>query len=355
MAILKTYMFQAHHNIYKKVRQPDDTAREVRVETAMPEGGTDEETGILFFISGYGATVDSHVFQKMRKEFCDQYHVITAQCDYFGSKYLKPELNELIKLVHSLGRLPEPEKETTGYRNEISESEDEFNDMGMMQALDCVDALLGLIYELKAQDVSFNTKKIILFGSSHGAYVAHLVNVICPGLVSCIIDISSYLSPFYMNKNRLYLDPELGIKVGVEYFVKSHPQYRYSEKLYDLRFLYQNMENTCKIIAFQGTEDWMVDAKEKEQFISKLQNAELMMIGTEDVDGVLCKSADHGLDMDFFVLFQMMMPLLSNLLRQKSSTIELQNTVFLGGGEDGEPHIRLSYETGLPQLIDISK
>ena len=76
----------------------------------------------------------------------------------------------------------------------------------------------------------------------------------------------------------------------------------------------------------------MVDAQEKAQFISQVQNAELMMIGAEDVDGVLCKSADHGLDMDFFVLFQMMMPLISKLLRQKSSTIELQNTVFLGGG-----------------------
>lgn len=77
----------------------------------------------------------------------------------------------------------------------------------------------------------------------------------------------------------------------------------------------------------------MVDAQEKEQFISQVQNAELMMIGTEDVDGVLCKSAGHGLDMDFFVLFQMMMPLISKLLREKSSTIELQNTVFLGGGK----------------------
>ncbi len=353
MAILKTYRFLGHRNIYKTGDAPESN-REIRVEAGIPEGGTNDETGILFFISGYGATLDSHVFQKMRKEFCDQYNVITVQCEHFGSKYLKPELNDTIKLLHLLGRLPELEEESV-YRNELSECEDEFNDMGMMQALDCVCALLGLFYELKVQDVSFNTKKVILFGSSHGAYVAHLVNVICPGLVSCMMDISSYLTPFYMEENRFYWDTDLGIKVGVEYFIKSHPQYRYHEKLYDLRFLYQKIENTCKIITFHGTEDWMVDAQEKAQFISQVQNAELMMIGTEDVDGVLCKSAGHGLDMDFFVLFQMMMPLISKLLRQKSSIIELQNTVFLGGGGDGEPYIRLSYETGLPQLIDISK
>ena len=355
MAILKTYVFQAHNNIYIKAQQPDETAREVRVEAAMPEVGTNEETGILVFISGYGATVDSHVFQKMRKEFCDRYNVITVQCDYFGSQYLKPELNEMIKLLHSLGRLPELENERQGFMNEISETEDEFNDMGIMQALDHVSSLLSLFDELRANDIIFNTKKIILFGSSHGGYLSYLVNAICPGLVSCIIDISSYLVPYYMENNRLYRDPELDVKVGVEYFIKTHPAYRYHEKLYDLRFLYQKIENTCKIIAFQGTEDWMVDAQEKAQFISQVQNAELMMIGAEDVDGVLCKSADHGLDMDFFVLFQMMMPLISKLLRQKSSTIELQNTVFLGGGKDGEAYIRLSYETGLPQLIDISK
>ena len=343
-----------HRNIYKTGDAPESD-REIRVEAAIPECGTNDETGILFFISGYGATLDSHVFQRMRKEFCDQYNVITAKGDYFGSKYLKPELNELIKLLHSLGRLPELENERQGFVNEISETEDEFNDMGIMQALDHVSSLLCLIEELRADDIIFNTKKIILFGSSHGGYLSYLVNAICPGLVSCIIDISSYLIPYYIENNRLYRDPELDVKVGVEYFIKTHPAYRYHEKLYDLRFLYQSMENTCKIIAFQGTEDWMVDAQEKARFISQVQNAELMMIGAEDVDGVLCKSANHGLDMDFFVLFEMMMPLISKLLRQKSSTIELQNTVFLGGGEDGEPYIRLSYETGLPQLIDISK
>lgn len=354
MAILKTYRFLGHRNIYKTGDAPESN-REIRVEAGIPEGGTNDETGILFFISGYGATLDSHVFQKMRKEFCDQYNVITVQCEHFGSKYLKPELNDTIKLLHLLGRLPELENERQGFMNEISETEDEFNDMGIMQALDHVSSLLSLFDELRANDIIFNTKKIILFGSSHGGYLSYLVNAICPGLVSCIIDISSYLVPYYMENNRLYRDPELDVKVGVEYFIKTHPAYRYHEKLYDLRFLYQKIENTCKIIAFQGTEDWMVDAQEKAQFISQVQNAELMMIGAEDVDGVLCKSADHGLDMDFFVLFQMMMPLISKLLRQKSSIIELQNTVFLGGGEDGEPYIRLSYETGLPQLIDISK
>ena len=39
---------------------------------------------------------------------------------------------------------------------------------------------------------------------------------------------------------------------------------RYNEKLYSLPFLYKNRKNMCKIIAMQGTEDWMVDAENKE-------------------------------------------------------------------------------------------
>lgn len=304
MAILKTYIFKAHNNIYKKVEQPNYTVRDVRVETGMPESGTNEDTGILFFISGYGATVDSHVFQRMRKEFCEQYNMITAQCDYFGSKYMKPELNGELRHLFLMGKLPKLEEEMLGYRNEISESEDEFNDMGIMQALDHVSSILCLMHELKSNHIIFNTKKIILFGSSHGGYLAYLVNAICPGLVSSIIDISSYLIPYYIQNNRGYRDPELGVKVGVEYFLKIHPEYRYNEKLYDLRFLYQKIEDACSIIAFQGTEDQMVDADEKVQFISQLQNAEIILIGREDVDGVLYKNADHGLGMDFFSYFK---------------------------------------------------
>lgn len=351
MAILKTYIFKAHNNIYKKVEQPNYTVRDVRVEMGMPESGTNEDTGILFFISGYGATVDSHVFQRMRKEFCEQYNMITAQCDYFGSKYMKTELNETLKYLFLKGKLPELKEKA--YRNEISETEDEFNDMGIMQALDCVSSVLCLINELKSNHIIFNTKKIIFFGSSHGAYLAYLVNAICPGLVSSIIDISSYLIPYYIKNNRLYKDLEFGVEAGIEYFLKIHPEYRYNEKLYDLRFLYEKIENTCKIIAFQGTEDWMVDADEKVQFISQLQNAEIMLIGREDVDGFLCKNADHGLGMDFFELFQMMMPLLEKILRQKSYDIELKKEILLGSEDN--IHIKISYEKGLPELINITK
>ena len=70
--------------------------------------------------------------------------------------------------------------------------------------------------------------------------------------------------------------------------------YQYNEKLYDLSFLYQSIENRCKIIALQGTEDWMVSAEEKEAWISNLENAQLLMIHPDEVDGVLCKNADHG-------------------------------------------------------------
>ncbi|WP_432653620.1 DUF2920 family protein [Roseburia inulinivorans] len=48
----------------------------------------------------------------------------------------------------------------------------------------------------------FNTNKIILFGTSHGVYLAHLANVICPDLYTVMIDISCYLTPYYMYHNR---------------------------------------------------------------------------------------------------------------------------------------------------------
>ena len=72
-------------------------------------------------------------------------------------------------------------------------------------------------------------------------------------------------------------------------------KYRYNDNLYNLSFLYQNIKNKCKIIALQGTDDWMVDVNEKDKFISQLDNAQLLIIHPDEVDGVLCKNADHGL------------------------------------------------------------
>ena len=138
--------------------------------------------------------------------------------------------------------------------------------------------------------------------------------------------------------------------VKLKYFLYQHPEYRYHKDLYDLRFLYKNRKNTCKIIAFQGMDDWMVDYREREAFIREVDSAELMLIDIDDVDGLLCRNAGHSLEMNFFVLFQMLMPMLNSILREQDDEVELEKEIVLG---DEHAFMKISYESGLPRLMEL--
>lgn len=314
MAVLETHIFKAHNNIY--IEQPEENyrTREIRTEMVFPDC-VNENTGMLVLIPGYGGNIDSHVFRKMREVFAEQYNLITVQCDYFGNKFMDVKQPEEMKLIATMENIVNAE---IYYKVEDFETVEEFNDMGIMQAIDIVSSTICAIYEIIRKGYVFNTNKIILFGTSHGAYLAHLANIICPTLYTGLIDVSSYIKPYYMKKARnltLYAERIKWTNI-YRYLIMKDKSYQYNEKLYDLSFLYQFIENRCKIIALQGTEDWMVSAEEKEAWISNLENAQLLMIHPDEVDGVLCKNANHGLGLDFFELFKILMPSLDNIIGQ---------------------------------------
>lgn len=340
----------AHNNIYKEGWIENNYGqRKIHMEFALPDNGTDENTGLLILIPGYGEMADPAVFDNMMNGFPDLYNLIVLQCDYFGSKYMDGRMPaDLQKMVEH----PDFLKGEFVWKKSSMETEEEFNDMGLMQALDIVNASLSCIYYLKQEDMAVNTNKIILFGSCHGGYLAHLANIICPGLFKGMIDISSELKPYYRNGNRRTLDfsgRNFKAVMPVEMFLSRHPELQYDRQLYDLRDLYGQADNQCKIIALHGEADKSVDFRDKEEFIRQLgENASFMLISRSEVDGILCKNVGHGLGMDFFVLFEMLMPLMDQLLRGKDSHIHLQENVIIG---KQKKLLEITYKKGFPEIL----
>lgn len=336
---------EAHRNIYTE----NSEKRELYIEIGLPgEGQTDTDTGMLILIPGYGGDMNSNIFRKMRETFCDEYNLVVMQCDYFGNRYMDAKLPE------NVGEFLADDSFLKGhvmYLRKTKESIEEFNDMGMMQALDIVNATLETLDYLEKNRMRLNWDRIILFGTSHGAYLAHLCNLICPKLYTNLIDISAYLKPTYLSEKRgdIVQRGNVRIILIIEQFINAHPEMQYHSKLYDLRFLYKSMQNSCRILAFQGAKDEMVHTEEKEAFIKQLSNAEIMIIREEDVDNVLVTSASHGLGMDFIQLFKMLMPLLNQRPREKRSREMLleQKKVFLG---DETASVVINYESGRAEL-----
>ena len=346
MGNLISKMYKGHKNIYNQ----SYLEREIQTEIYVPQFGTNEDTGILLLVPGYGANLNSHVWKRMRNEFSDQYNLITIQCDYFGIKFMDSNIpEELITIANNKNI----SSATILYDNPLDETLDEFNDMGIMQALDLVTVTLNTIYDLKNLGYIFNIGKTIIFGSSHGCYLAHLANIICPNLYTYIFDISAYIYPFYLENTRsLYHKVDnINIHARFTYFLTKYPEYRYHKSLYDLNFLYNFIENSCKIIIFQGVNDTMVPASQKIEFFEKVKNTEIMLITEEDVDGTLFKNANHGLGLDFFVFFEMLMPMVKDSFEKKFD-LELSENIIIG---NADVYFEISYKTGFPELIHYTK
>lgn len=333
---------EAHNNIYLEHLGRKDLQRVLFLRYGIPSLGINEETGILNLIPGYSANINSKVYRKMISTFPDKYNLVVIQCDYFGNKYMGSDLSKFSDfLIHSRD-IEKIDIRFRRFKEENQESVTEFNDCGIMQALDVLYSTLHVVYSLVEKGHIFNVGKIILYGSSHGGYVSHLANIICPQLFSYMFDISGYIFPCYMKEERtMYYDASnKRICEFFDIFIKEHPELQYVEELYSLKWLYNNVENKCKILSFNGIKDRMVPIDEKQELIDNIDNAVIMAISEADVDNDIFSTATHGLGLNFIRFFDVVMPELNNI--ECNLSINLDERINIGDD------LVINYESGFP-------
>lgn len=338
MARIYSEYINDHPSVYDEMH----TARKLRVEYTLPDAGCNMQTGMLFLVPGYGGNIESKVYCHIREELADKHNLVIAQCEYFGIQFMQ---GELPPDVEKMGLDEHVESIELNWEISLAESKRDFNDMGMMQALDIVTSVLYLLETVEI----VNTNRIILFEQSHGAYLAHLSNIICPHLFSFILDISGYIMPYYLDRTRV-VGYQLGdskiINVLYKYMVMRNREIRYNENLYSLDYLYQVSDNKCGIIAVQGNEDWMVDYKEKQYFIEKIPHGQMMLVTSEDVDGTIFKNTNHGCGLDYIKFLDMIIPILDERI-SVSNDLLIDDLVCIGD------KIQISYNTNRP-IIDFT-
>lgn len=327
-----------HNSIYiNNYLKNNYNKRKFKVYFDEPDFGVNEETGILLFISGFGGNSNSNVYKKMRQIFADKYNLVTIQCDYFGYEFMQNANNILvnlnrddiegiftddeIKLIFQQGnikldRLLEVAK---NYKINIFGKEDlsneefkNFNDMGIMQTLDNITAVLSVMSILYNNNYKFNSKKVILYGHSHGAYLAYLCNALAPHLFSLLIDNSAWLFPVYLKSNRMifYRTGKMNLAIEFDCFAKN---INFDEELLNLSVLYSKVKNNCNIVSYHGNNDNLIDNELKKSFCSSLDYCIYNEISEKNIDGVIFKSNTHGLGADFLNLFDYTMKDLEKL------------------------------------------
>lgn len=336
-------------NLYGQPSLYKASERTFKVFFSEPDNGCNSETGILLFISGYGQNPSSNVYKKMRSKFADKYNLLTVQCEYFGIEFMQTpseislDRDTWMKIINS-------QISSIELRKELNEKEENMNDMGLLQAIDNLTAVASILEIIKNNNLEFNKNKIIIYGYSHGAYIAHLCNLFSPNLFSTIIDNSGYIYPVYLgsqiNRKVSSIINKLTICTKYRYLINDIV---FDKQIYDLSILYPQVKNNCKIISLQGDQDELYDYREKINFINSIDNGVIELITINDVDGVKFKSNTHGLDADFIKVFEYINDKYE--LERKNDNRGFSNVEY----KTKEYIYRIDYSLGVPKLSYIHK
>ncbi|SDK37365.1 DUF2920 family protein [Sediminibacillus albus] len=318
MADQHTINIPAHPNIYLK---ENDSERELQIEFSTPQNGVTADTGLLIFVPGFGANINSKVYTKMREQFADEYNLVTIQCDYFGSKFMQgverikapdrqalrnvfspEEIKNINQDPSKLLVLLKDKRKVFSVQADLQENIKDFNDMSLMQSIDIITALEAVKIVLEENGMRYDNSRLIGYGHSHGAYLLHLSNVLAPHLFSFLIDNSAWMEPVYLSKNR-YLYQKVGqatLSIEFDYLAKKLVQKKH---IINLKELYTTCAGGAKVLSFQGNDDNLINHMEKEAFVETLNGSEFILVTEKDVDNKKYRSNNHGLNADFLELF----------------------------------------------------
>ena len=332
-----------------------------------------EAKALLVIISGFGEDSDSGYRTHLMRSMVESYDVACISVDYhcignrpqLGAKFglddidrailirelakigitlpidlkivdnydktcvLLKSLNEEITIRKESGVLPDD------FILDISmtmlPTKNEYQNFGVMQAMDVLNAVL---YTKKyINNAKFEHLPVIMVGSSHGGYLAHMCAKIAPWLVDGVIDNSSYaiflwkligfgkeidFARFFgCGTGNLYENLNLYFCDKTYWTLDDKSPYYFSDAREEIRNIlnldHLNVQSSYKkpiYVSYHCINDTEVaSAKDKTELYEALKklnfDATLHMIKDEsEVDGKFIKSLTHGMGMSYKLLLQ---------------------------------------------------
>ena len=230
-------------------------------------------------------------------------------------------------------------------------TKNEYQNFGVMQALDVLNAVL---YTKKyINNSKFEHLPVIMVGSSHGGYLAHMCAKIAPWLVDAVIDNSSYAiflwrligfgkeidftNYFCFGTDTLYQNLYLYFFDKTYWTLNEKSPYYFIDAREDIRNIlnldHLNVQSSYKkpiYVSYHCTYDnETAPAKDKTELYEALKklkfDATLHMIKDEsEVDGKFIKSLTHGMGMSYKLLLQRELPgVMKKILSKKDKKDEI--------------------------------
>ncbi len=230
-------------------------------------------------------------------------------------------------------------------------TKNEYQNFGVMQAMDVLNAVL---YTKKyINSAKFEHLPVIMVGSSHGGYLAHMCAKIAPWLVDGVIDNSSYaiflwkligfgkeidFTRFFgCGTGNLYENLNLYFCDKTYWTLNDKSPYYFSDAREEIRNILnldhltvQSSHKKPIYVSYHCINDTEVaSAKDKTELYEALKklkfDATLHMIKDEsEVDGKFIKSLTHGMGMSYKLLLQRELPgVMKKILSKKDKKDEI--------------------------------
>lgn len=230
-------------------------------------------------------------------------------------------------------------------------TKNEYQNFGVMQAMDMLNAVL---YTKKyINNAKFEHLPVIMVGSSHGGYLAHMCAKIAPWLVDAVIDNSSYAiflwrligfgkeidftNYFCFGTDTLYQNLYLYFFDKTHWTLNEKSPYYFIDAREEIRNIlnldHLNVQSGYKkpiYVSYHCTYDnETAPAKDKTELYEALKklkfDATLHMIKDEsEVDGKFIKSLTHGMGMSYKLLLQRELPgVMKKILSKKDKKDEI--------------------------------
>lgn len=312
-------------------------------DITWPQEG--EAPGLVLVIAGFGDDTNSDYSAGLRRHIVEttgmgavtvRYHAFHARPTNGGAISIDP--SEQAYLIGAALLAKAKVRDITNFRDVvrglaaakadiapkvwIDPAHGERQNFGILQALDH----LMVIGDLLENAPPFDAARIVALGSSHGAYIAHLMAKMAPSTLAAIIDNSSYAQP-PMNFLAIGDLPEITIGFeGLNLHARTRSAWTLTDRnapdfysrdrdlIRDVRYP-PHIATQRTAAADGGTQYFMVnaawdtvsppDVKRRQQAALARAGfeAELDIIGQDKIDGRLFKTVSHGLGCSLKLLF----------------------------------------------------
>ncbi|MBX1736848.1 DUF2920 family protein [Campylobacter jejuni] len=379
MIVSKTYEIDSCDDVELDIK------RESKLEFKLCFDDEKEIKALVFIIPGLGGDVDENYREHLAEFVAGEFNVAVVSVNYHcignrpqtGSSFFMDDIDKLIlktscealniqvnlDKLNSLEELSSTLKEVDHILEEqknqklinpnfklsihlsLQPTKNEYQNFGVMQAQDLLNAALYL----KAH-APFDTMgggiPVIMIGSSHGGYLAHLAAKIAPWLIDGVLDNSAYAKFLWrvvgFGKEMDFVQYSEFSTFDFFHHIKTHcstktfwtsnssspcffsPARRKIRNLLEEDHLLEQSKclKTC-FISYHSLYDEYVSLKEKTMLYEELEklgfDATLCSITKESqVDGKFIKNLNHGMGISVKLLIKKEFPLMLEKIKQNS-------------------------------------